>query len=256
MDLIWWRRVRANQKIGVTQFDEHTSNLINNDCRGTVAGLLESNFNGKWISRPEATDKASNKIYQLQVAQQCGFRVPETLISQNRQEVIDFKRRLNKQIIVKPVVGASGPLIFTQFMEHPEAYPQESFTHCPATYQEYIKGSHHIRLNCFGDTSFAALIETDVLDWRPNLNIPISAWNVPRSLHKKVRKTLDALGLTMGIIDIKITPEGEFVWLEVNPQGQFLFLEPLIDLPLTQYFADYLIEELQNITATKESIVV
>jgi hypothetical protein len=58
-----------------------------------------------------------------------------------------------------------------------------------------------------------------------------------------IRRVLDVLGLEMGIVDIKETPDGEFVWLEVNPQGQFLFLEGLTGEPLTDYFTDYLINQ-------------
>ncbi len=60
------------------------------------------------------------------------------------------------------------------------------------------------------------------------------------ALRRRVRDVLDALELEMGIIDIKLTPEDEPVWLEVNPQGQFLFLDALTDLHLTDRFADYL----------------
>ncbi|MFE6052518.1 hypothetical protein ACFQ6N_17330 [Kitasatospora sp. NPDC056446] len=42
-------------------------------------------------------------------------------------------------------------------------------------------------------------------------------------------------------MDLKLTPEGQPVWLEVNPQGQFLFLEPLTGMPLTEHFADFLL---------------
>jgi hypothetical protein len=69
--------------------------------------------------------------------------------------------------------------------------------------------------------------------------VPISPWPVPDALQCAVRKVLDVLGLDMGIIDLKETPDGEFVWLEVNPQGQFLFLEALTKEPLTEHFAEY-----------------
>jgi hypothetical protein len=48
----------------------------------------------------------------------------------------------------------------------------------------------------------------------------------------------------MGIVDLKETPDGELVWLEVNPQGQFLFLESLTGQPLASYFADYLLSSI------------
>lgn len=252
IELIWWRRMRADQKIVNGQFHPHELAIINNDSRGALTGVLETTFHGTWISSPAATDRASNKIYQLKAARDCGFRIPSTIVSQDIQEVTEFVDFHRGNVIVKPVVGAAGPIMFTQFIRDPTKYLPESFSISPAIYQEYIDGTEHIRLNCFGDNSYAAKIATNDLDWRPNLNVPISDWNVPVELHLMVRRTLDRLGLAMGIVDIKITPEGEFVWLEVNPQGQFLFLEPLTKVPLTRIFAEFLLESMKN---TKPVIV-
>ena len=106
-----------------------------------------------------------------------------------------------------------------------------------------MAGNRHIRLNCFGDASYAAEIISSDLDWRPNLNVPISAFPVAPELHRSVRRVLDALGLAMGIVDLKVAPDGDVVWLEVNPQGQFLFLDGLTDLRLVDRFASYLYAE-------------
>ncbi|GAA2595586.1 ATP-grasp domain-containing protein [Streptomyces tubercidicus] len=246
-ELLWWRRARADQQLTMSAAGSDGAglgaqqvSLVNNDCRGALGGILAASFHGEWISPPEATDRASDKVYQLWVARQAGFRVPRTLITQSRDEVVDFTREVGR-VIVKPVVGARGPSLYTRWIEDPQALPAESFAVCPATYQEYVPGRHHIRLNCFGERMFAALIETEELDWRPDLNVPITRWPVPPDLARLVRTVLDRLGLPMGVIDLKLTPGGEPVWLEVNPQGQFLFLEPLTGEPLTEHFADYLI---------------
>ncbi|MFD9424226.1 MULTISPECIES: RimK family alpha-L-glutamate ligase [unclassified Streptomyces] len=239
---LWWRRMRANQQNSADAANDHERRLVNNDCRGALGGMLAAAFAGRWVSSPEATDRAADKLYQLAVAREEGFRVPRTLVSQSRQEVIDFVRRTGR-VIVKPVLGASGPLMFTQYLDDPSSIPEESFRVCPAVYQEYIPGRHHIRLNCFGEDMCAALIETGRLDWRPDLNVPISKWEVPEPLARQVTSVLRRLSLRMGIIDIKLMPDGEPVWLEVNPQGQFLFLEPLLGEPLADRFLDFLISE-------------
>jgi len=239
--VIWWRRIRADQQAATAvPMSDHQRDIVNNDCRGALAGILASEFAGDWISPPGATDRAADKVFQLTVARQCGFRVPRTLVTQSRKDVIAFAQE-EKRIVVKPVVGAKGPLLFTQFLDDPTLVPERSFATSPAIYQEYIEGVHHIRLNCFGDKMYAALIRTDDLDWRPNLDVPIYKWPVPESLASRVRQVLACLNLRMGIIDLKLTPEGEEVWLEVNPQGQFLFLEPLTGEPLTEHFADFLL---------------
>src|SRR5713226_5766158 len=64
LSVIWWRRVRADQELA-DRTDEHEISLINNDCRGALGGLLQACFHGTWLSKPAATDKAANKIYQL-----------------------------------------------------------------------------------------------------------------------------------------------------------------------------------------------
>jgi hypothetical protein len=238
--VLWWRRARADQEIAGRAVSDQEKSLVNNDCRGALGGILASTFHGQWISSPEATDRAADKLYQLAVAQEAGWRVPRTLISQSREEVIAFVQHVGR-VIVKPVVGARGPSLWTRWISDPESIPAPSFEVCPATYQEYIEGCRHVRLNCFGDRMYAALIETDELDWRPDLQVPISSWPVPADVGQRVLAALHRLGLRMGVVDLKLTPEDEPVWLEVNPQGQFLFLEPLTGEPLTEHFVDFLL---------------
>lgn len=238
--LLWWRRPKADQEITARAGTAHERSLVNNDCRGALGGVLAATFRGQWISPPEATDRAADKVYQLALAREAGFRVPRTLVSQSREDIIAFTRRVERTI-VKPVVGARGPALYTRWLDAPEGISASSFEVCPAIYQEYIKGRRHIRLNCFGEQMYAALIETDELDWRPNLNVPMSPWPVPEDLRRRVGTVLRRLGLRMGVVDLKLTPQDEPVWLEVNPQGQFLFLEPLTGEPLTEHFADFLL---------------
>ena len=238
--VLWWRRARADQQITENARGDREKSLVNNDCRGALAGILASSFAGQWISRPEATDRASDKIGQLAVAAGAGMRVPRTLVSQSREEVLAFTQDVGRTI-VKPVVGARGPSLWTRWLDDPESIPRKSFEVCPAVYQEYIEGTRHVRLNCFGEQMYAALIETDELDWRPDLRVPISRWPVPEDVRRQVSSVLCQMGLRMGVVDLKLTRDGEPVWLEVNPQGQFLFLEPLTGEPLTEHFADFLL---------------
>lgn len=240
VSVLWWRRVKADQQATRHAATEHERNLVNNDCCGALAGTLAAAFHGRWISPPDATSRAADKLYQLAVAKEAGFRVPRTLVSQSRGDVVAFAQQVGRAV-VKPVIGAYGPFMFTQFIEDPMTIPVPSFEVCPAVYQEYIEGHRHVRLNCFGERMYAALLETDSLDWRPDLKIPMSKWNVPEDLARRVTSVLRRLGLRMGIVDLKLTPDGEPVWLEVNPQGQFLFLEPLVGEPLTDHFVDFLL---------------
>lgn len=225
--ILWLRRPRPPQVLDAGHFTTDAVELIHNDCRLGLNALLTTAFHGKWISRPDATQQASDKVFQLLAAKACGFRIPSTLVSQSKKDIVSFYERNRRDVIVKTLAGINGAFLQTRQLCDPNGLPEDAFAVCPAIYQERIPGSDHIRLNTFGANSYAALIRSDDLDWRPNLNVPVAAWMVPPDLHAKARAVLDTLGLEMGVIDLKITPEGECVWLEVNPQGQFLFLDAL-----------------------------
>jgi glutathione synthase/RimK-type ligase-like ATP-grasp enzyme len=245
--VIWLRRARSNQILKLEVEDENARTVINNDSGGALTGYLATHFHGKWISTPKATYQAADKIGQLKAALDGGFRIPKTLISQSRKDVLEFFESCSRQMVVKTVVGAPGPFLQTVKVEDPSCLDDASFAAAPSIYQEYIPGSKHLRLHCFGAESYAAMIHSNIIDWRINLNVPITEFPVDATLHNRVRGVLDRLGLEMGIIDLKLTPEGELVWLEVNPQGQFLFLDALTNLRLADRFASYLLTEHQAV---------
>ena len=245
IDLVWWRRSQTSQDLSAPYPDDQRTR-IDNDCRSAFLGMLLTSFTGKWISHPWHTERAANKLYQLAVAKRAGFKVPRTLVTQYPDDVLSFCNSNARGTIAKPVTGggARGPLLFTQLVTTTQiSQLRESVSVSPTMYQEYIPGTTHIRLNCFGQKSYAATIETTDLDWRANLNVPVESWPVPASLHDNTRRVLDALGLEMGIVDLKVDSRGEVYWLEVNPQGQFLFLQPLTNDPYIQVFSDYLVSE-------------
>lgn len=247
LDVVWWRRSRATQVFDGVTYELDQLDVINNDCRAAFLGQMLTRFHGKWISHPIATEQAGNKLFQLTVAHSNGFRVPRTLVTQSKERLGRFIRQNSKGTIVKTVAGGvRGVFLFTRFVTEEMLAAEESIRVAPAIYQEYIPGSRHIRLNIFGDQAYAASIETEELDWRPNLNVPVQACSLPDDILKIARNVLNALSLEMGVIDLKMTPEGEFVWLEVNPQGQFLFLEPLTGIPYSEIFAAHLVAEARN----------
>jgi glutathione synthase/RimK-type ligase-like ATP-grasp enzyme len=217
--------------------------FVNNECSAGVTSVLSSGgFRGKWVSHPEATAKACDKVFQLQAALECGFRIPATLVSQSKAEVIEFYETYGGKIIVKPLLGVAEPFLVARMLDDPSLLSDEAYSACPAIYQEFIPGTRHLRLNSFGPIQVAAVIESEDLDWRPNLNVPIYRWAIPPDVETRVQRVLQSLGLEMGIIDLKLTPDGEIVWFEVNPQGQFLFLEPFIKTDLSGCLARFLID--------------
>jgi glutathione synthase/RimK-type ligase-like ATP-grasp enzyme len=116
----------------------------------------------------------------------------------------------------------------------------------PVIFQEHIRADIDLRITMIGDAIFVAAIisgETDYhVDFRMTMHAaPIQPHVLPDEVVVKLRALMAALGLVYGAIDMRLTPEGEYVFLEVNPAGQWLFIEERTGQPITAALADHLL---------------
>src|SRR5712692_8246703 len=139
VDLIWWRRFNV-QKIPphVTQ-PEHVD-LINNDCAAALGGAVVNEFQGVWVNDPRATRAAENKLIQLKAAQKAGFKVPQTLISNDIEHVRKFCGMLHGNVVVKSVRGTAMAPLLTQPLDE-QHLDADSLRLSPAIFQERIPGN-------------------------------------------------------------------------------------------------------------------
>lgn len=66
--------------------------------------------------------------------------------------------------------------------------------------------------------------EVDVNGAHPNRMAP---YKLPRIVRLKIDKLMKKLKLESGSIDMIVTPDNEYYFLEVNPVGQFNFVSEL-----------------------------
>lgn len=118
--------------------------------------------------------------------------------------------------------------------------------HTICTFQEYIDKAYEIRLTVIGNTYFPVVIssqdeaETSV-DWRGAEKLPYGSYiPLPEHVVKNVQALLDDLGLVYAAIDFIVTPDGDWVFLEVNPSGQFIWLQHDLGLGLSDCLAELL----------------
>ena len=188
------------------------------------------------------------KPIQLRAARDAGMEVPRTLISQNPKAIRAFADEVGR-VVAKPVTGTPYAQTYTGLVNHEMLEDDHQLALCPAIYQEYVPGSDHLRLCCFGECTYAALVSSEALDWRqgPFDARPVA---VPDETQEALRAILRTLGLRMAIVDMKLTEAGP-VWLELNPQGQFLFLEALCDLQLPRRFSEFLLSEARSVETVR-----
>jgi glutathione synthase/RimK-type ligase-like ATP-grasp enzyme len=246
LDAIWFRRSNHPQRDLPPLADVAHAEVVNRSCATTLLGGLLTSFAGAWVSRPEATSSAENKLVQLQAAQAAGFSIPRTLVSQDPQAIRTFCAELPGAAVIKTVRGTPHSQLFTVRVTQDHLADEDALRICPTIFQEYVPGSRHLRVLCCGSRAYAVMIKTERLDWRLDLDTPIMPVQLETNLERRLADVLERLGLRMGVADLKITPDGDPVWLELNPQGQFLFIEGLTSMDLTGPFCDFLREEAAN----------
>lgn len=242
VSVVWWRRLTGEPELP-DEVEPEARDFVARECRAALLGLVASEFTGRYVSDPEATRAASNKLVQLRAAERAGFRVPRTIVSSDLPAVRDFCDSLGWKVVAKTVGGAGPRQPVMTGIVLPELLQDAAVRMCPAIYQELIPGDQHLRVNVFGRAVHAAQLRSSRLDWRYPLDCEVAPTEIDEVTTGRLFDVLDALGLRMGIFDLKVTPEGEVVWLEVNPQGQFLWLEGMADMKLGDAFAEFLAAE-------------
>jgi hypothetical protein len=134
---------------------------------------------------------AENKLIQLEAATGEGLRVPRTLVSQDLLDVRRFCRELDHRVVVKTVAGTPKTPIMAGRVTEEMLRSDDAISVSPAIYQELILGRRHLRICCFGERIYGAVLETDRLDWRYPLDAKVEPHEVHGSIVAALRRVLD-----------------------------------------------------------------
>lgn len=237
LDLIWWRR--CNRQRGYRGNDAQ-ERIVSRSSADSLHGLAWTSFGGVLLDDPIVIYRAENKLVQLLAAQRAGLSVPATLVSKNAVEIRSFARSMGGSLVLKAVRGTHDAVLETVQIGLEELEDSEPFEVCPSIFQELVPGTEHLRILALKGQAVAVRIQSEQLDWRIDSNMEAFPHQLDSGTLEGINRLLALLGLRMGVLDMKLTPEGP-IFLEVNPQGQFLFAEGLsgTDLigPFTQYVA-------------------
>jgi D-alanine-D-alanine ligase-like ATP-grasp enzyme len=75
------------------------------------------------------------------------------------------------------------------------------------------------------------------VDVRMNVDAKHVAHDLPNDVSDKLRALMRRLGLVYGAIDLRLSEDGRYVFLEINPAGQFLYVEEQTGQPITSALA-------------------
>ena len=251
LNALWVRRVSGFQTLPEGIDAAHELH-IRSSMEKALEGLLVNEFKGRWVSHPVASRLAENKLLQLRAAQKAGVRIPATLVSQHPEQIRSFCAAYPGAII-KPVSTPRGvEFVSTAVVSQELLENDDSLGLAPTIYQECVPGGRHLRISVIGERCDAALIESEILDWRTDLTIPFSRYPLGDDLQRRLQVILRELGLAMGVFDLKLIDNDEPVFLEVNPQGQFLFVEALAEISLADQVAAFLADQAMQDLSSRE----
>ena len=124
----------------------------------------------------------------------------------------------------------------------------------PVIFQEYVAADADLRVTIIGPHLFATAIRAAPggyeVDYR--MDMPGASFQeaaLPEPVAARLRDLMQRLGLVYGAIDLRRTPEGEYVFLEVNPAGEWRFVEERTGQPMTRAMATVL-RDLDRASAT------
>lgn len=201
------------------------------------------------------TPSGHNKLYQLAIAGQIGFSVPRTLVTNSPAEFLKLYHDCEGNVISKTAFrlgatrGRERVRQWTFPVDRRIVARYQSLRYAPAIFQEAVAKRIELRVTVVGRKVMAAAIHSQQTsrragDWRhyPELDIArhYSVWQLPADIEQRCLDVTAALGLCYGAIDLILTPEGEYVFLEINPHGQWEFIETATGLPISDAIADLL----------------
>jgi glutathione synthase/RimK-type ligase-like ATP-grasp enzyme len=212
-----------------------------------------------WVNDIEARDRALLKSPQLEAAVACGLPIPETLFSNDPDDIRHFYAAHRRGGVIFKLCfqthwyaqeSGARHALFTTELRDEHLRDDEALSRCPAIYQRKIEKQYELRVTCMGDVCFAARLDSQEramtsMDWRADLARPLTPHRVelPPRVEERCLMLMRVLGLAFGCIDLIVTPDGEHVFLEVNEMGQFLWVEQREPaLPLLRAFATLLVE--------------
>ncbi len=236
---VWWRRPQPFRLPPGMTAQAHRRFVLS-ELTTAVQGLFQT-MPARWINPPTADQVAAHKPWQLAVAQEVGLTIPPTLMTSDPDAAREFWDRHGGSMIHKQFLALPETWRETRRLRAADMALAESVRHAPVIFQRHVPAVADIRVTAIDGELFAAA--ADVRDGpypddvRFNLAARYVPCKLPDTVADRLRNLLGRMDLVYGAIDLRLTPEGQHVFLEVNPAGQFLFIEQMTGQPISAALA-------------------
>lgn len=240
---VWWRRPQSfNPPAQIT--DPHVRHFAMSEAATAFQGMWQSS-SALWVNNIVNDAAAAHKPWQLKLAHELGLTIPDTLITNDPQEARQFWRQYPGEVIYKAFSASAFAWRETRILKPEEESLADSVQYAPVIFQRYVPAVFDLRITAVGGQLFASEAHSQQgeykVDVRFNTHIPYKPHQLPAEIERKLLMLMTRLGLEYGAIDMRLTPAGQYVFLEINPAGQFLYVEHHAGLPIAAAMARHLL---------------
>jgi ATP-grasp ribosomal peptide maturase len=219
------------------------------EARVGFGGIL-SGLRCRWLNHPARVADAEFKPTQLQVAAALGLATPRTLITNRPDAARRFAASLDRPMVYKTLHGLDVErggwrlIVHTSLVEETDL-DDESIRLTAHLFQEWVPKAYEVRATVVAGRCFAARIDTNSAASAIDFRADHDAWtyrpvDLPDDIVGRLVAYLDHFGLAFAAVDLIVTPDGEYVFLEANPNGQWGWIQDETGLPIAGAMADYL----------------
>lgn len=208
----------------------------------------------RWMPGPPTRAMLANtKPVHLARAAELGFTIPDTVITNDPDELVPAWTAAGGRLITKTItyrdLRRDGERLhtYTTVVHRRHLARRHRLRYAPAILQPAVPKQAELRVTVIGDEVFAARIDSQssrltAQDWRhyDGQRVPYLPDELPAAEAERCRALVASLGLSFGAIDLILTPDGQYVFLEVNVNGEWGWVEAATGLPMARAVADWL----------------
>lgn len=250
-DSVWFRRPKLPDLKNISGAEKL---YLLNDYDTLLDNIYQVIDSKRWLSHPKFVYRAENKILQLKIAQKIGFKIPDTIITNNHNKLREFILKHHNNVIIKPIrqgrfIHREGfKTIFTNKIDIEKIKLLTDFDLTPSIFQEYVSKEYEVRVTVVENKVFSAKVNSQLknetkIDWRKE-KIPFEKYDLPKSIGDKCIELTKHLNLSFGAIDLIKNKKGDYIFLEINPNGQWVWLEMDAGISISDEIIKFLTSEL------------
>jgi glutathione synthase/RimK-type ligase-like ATP-grasp enzyme len=248
-----WNRKTFVQLMLEEQNKDYKFNIWKNEWNKTLLGLYFSIKDVPWLNYYRANHKAENKYFQMELAKDLGFNMPDCLLTNVKSDFVDFFSKHDKVVLklmnqdFYKIEENSFKGFYVNILSKEDIADFSEVEENPIFLQEYIEKKFEVRYTVVGEEHFICKIESQKseftkVDWRRYdlPNTPHSAIDAPSYIKSAVKELMAKMHLNYGALDFIVTEDDTWYFLEINPSGQYLWIEDLTGLKISNSIKNWL----------------